>query len=150
MIDFVRKAGLSLVLTLVISLAFAQKPEVFSQNGKAIKGYDPVAYFTDSKPVMGKDEFKTAHAGATWYFSSQKNLELFKSNPAKYMPQYGGYCAFGLAGGYKAPISPDAWSIVGDKLYLNYNKKIQEEWTADRTEMIKKADNNWPTVKKDK
>jgi YHS domain-containing protein len=150
MIDFVRKVGLSLVLALVISLALAQKPEVFSQNDKAIIGYDPVAYFTDSKPVMGKEEFKIAYAGANWYFSSEKNLELFKSNPSKYMPQYGGYCAFGLAGGYKAPISPDAWTIVDDKLYLNYNKKIQEDWTDDRAEMIKKADKNWPTVKKDK
>lgn len=148
--NLLRKAGLSFVLLLLICSAYAQKPEVFSQNDKAIKGYDPVAYFTDSKPVQGKEEFKLSYAGANWFFSSQKNLELFKSNPSKYMPQYGGYCAFGLAGGYKAPISPDAWTIVDNKLYLNYNKKVQEDWTADRAEMIKKADKNWPTVKKDK
>ena len=150
MINQVRKLGLSMVLVLLTTLAYAQKSEIFSQNDKAIKGYDPVAYFTESKPVMGKEEFKIPVAGANWYFSSQKNLDLFKANPYKYMPQYGGYCAFGLAGGYKAPISPDAWTIVDDKLYLNYNKKIQAEWTEDRTEMIKKADKIWPTVKKDK
>ena len=150
MINQVRKLGLSMVLVLLTTLAYAQKSEIFSQNDKAIKGYDPVAYFAESKPVMGKEEFKISVAGANWYFSSQKNLDLFKANPSKYMPQYGGYCAFGLAGGYKAPISPDAWTIVDDKLYLNYNKKIQAEWTEDRTEMIKKADKIWPTVKKDK
>ncbi|SFT89650.1 YHS domain-containing protein [Algoriphagus locisalis] len=144
------KASLIFVLMTLISVSYAQKAEVFSQNDKAIKGYDPVAYFTDSKPVLGKDEFKFTQNGANWYFSSKENLELFKANPSKYMPQYGGYCAFGLAGGYKAPISPDAWTIVDDKLYLNYNKKVQTDWTADRAEMIKKADKNWPTVKKDK
>lgn len=148
--NYFKKTSLSIVLMLLICVAFAQKPEVFSQDDKAIKGYDPVAYFTDSKPVKGKDEFKFTHARANWYFSSQKNLDLFKSNPSKYMPQYGGYCAFGLAGGYKAPISPDAWTIVEDKLYLNYNKKVQVDWNADQAEMIKKADKNWPTVKKEK
>lgn len=137
-------------MVLLAFMAFAQKPEVFSQNNKAIKGYDPVAYFSDSMPMMGLDQFKLGYEGANWYFSSQKNLDLFKSNPTNYMPQYGGYCAFGLAGGYKAPISPDAWAIVDNKLYLNYNKKVQEDWLADQAEMIKKADENWPKVKKDK
>ncbi|REG83037.1 YHS domain-containing (seleno)protein [Algoriphagus antarcticus] len=148
--NYCKKAVLSFLLILMICMAYAQKPEVFSQDDKAIKGYDPVAYFTHSKPIMGKDELKFSHDGANWYFSSQKNLDLFKSNPSKYMPQYGGYCAFGLAAGYKAPISPDAWKVVDDKLYLNYNKKVQADWMADEAEMIKKADKNWPTVKKDK
>lgn len=145
-----KKLSLSLFMVLLAFMAFAQKPEVFSQNNKAIKGYDPVAYFSDSMPMMGLDQFKLGYEGANWYFSSQKNLDLFKSNPTNYMPQYGGYCAFGLAGGYKAPISPDAWAIVDNKLYLNYNKKVQEDWLADQAEMIKKADENWPKVKKDK
>lgn len=148
--NYFKKASFSFVLMLLVFTAYAQKAEVFSQNDKAIKGYDPVAYFTDSQPLMGKDEFKYSQDGANWYFSSQKNLDLFKSNPSKYMPQYGGYCAFGLAGGYKAPISPDAWTIVNDKLYLNYNKKVQIDWIKDQTEMIKNADKNWPAVKKDK
>tara|TARA_R110002020_G_scaffold140003_1_gene311187 strand:+ start:573 stop:1025 length:453 start_codon:yes stop_codon:yes gene_type:complete len=145
-----KKVNLFILFMLLANLACAQKPEVFVQEGKAIKGYDPVSYFTDSKPMKGDDEFTLTYKGANWYFSSQKNMELFKASPKKYMPQYGGYCAFGLAGGYKAPISPDAWTIVEDKLYLNYDKKVQEEWTADREEMIKKADKNWPVVKNDK
>lgn len=147
---YLKNVSLSFVLMLTMCVAYAQKPEVFSENNKAIKGYDPVAYFAEAAPMMGKEEFKLTHDGANWYFSSQKNLDLFKSNPSKYMPQYGGYCAFGLAAGYKAPISPDAWKIVDDKLYLNYNKKVQTDWMADQAEMIKKADENWPTVKKDK
>ncbi|WP_339752435.1 YHS domain-containing (seleno)protein [Algoriphagus aquimarinus] len=147
---YLKRVSLSIVLLLLIFTSYAQKADVFSQKDKAIKGYDPVAYFTDSKPVMGKDDIKFSYAGANWYFSSQKSLELFKSNPTKYMPQYGGYCAFGLAEGYKAPISPEAWTIVNDKLYLNYNKKVQADWNTDQAEMIKKADKNWPNVKKEK
>lgn len=145
-----KKTVLSFLLILMICMAHAQQPEVFSKGNKAIRGYDPVAYFTDSKPMMGLDQFKLSYEGANWYFSSQKNLDLFQSNLSKYMPKYGGYCAFGLAGGYKAPVSPDAWKIVDDKLYLNYSKKVQEDWLADQAEMIKKADENWPIVKRDK
>ncbi|PZX55595.1 YHS domain-containing protein [Algoriphagus chordae] len=147
--DYIIKVMLSVVLMLLVAVAYAQKPEVFSKDEKAIEGYDPVSYFTDSKARLGKDKFTFVHAGANWYFSSEENLELFQSNPSKYMPQYGGYCAYGLASGYKAPISPQAWTIVDDKLYLNYNKKIQGDWLADQTEKIKKADENWPNVKND-
>jgi len=144
----IKKMFLSVFLMQLMGCTFAQESEVYSAHDQAIKGYDPVSYFTESKPVKGKEEFSYAYKGANWLFSSQKNLDLFKADPIKFMPQYGGYCAFGLAGGYKAPISPDAWSIVDGKLYLNYNQKVQEDWAADREEMIKKADKNWPTVKK--
>lgn len=148
MMNAIKKLSLSLCLMLLVGYAVAQNAEVFSAHGHAIKGYDPVSYFTESKPVKGKEEFSYIYKGATWLFSSQKNMDLFKADPVKFMPQYGGYCAFGLAGGYKAPISPDAWSIVDGKLYLNYNQKVQKDWTADQEEMIKKADEHWPTVKK--
>ncbi len=130
------------------TVAFAQKPEVYLANGKAIGGYDPVAYFTEKKPVKGKDEFKSVYMEANWYFSSAANKKLFDANPQTYAPQYGGYCAFGVAGGYKAKISPDAWSVVDNKLYLNYNLNVQKDWLKDQNGMIKKADSNWTTVKK--
>lgn len=129
------------------TVAFAQKSEVYLADGKAIGGYDPVAYFTEKKPVKGKEEFKSVYQGANWYFSSAANKKLFDANPLTYAPQYGGYCAFGVAGGYKAKISPDAWTVVNNKLYLNYNLNVQKDWLKDQSGMIKKADSNWTTVK---
>jgi hypothetical protein len=127
--------------------ALAQKPPTFIHSGKAIKGYDPVAYFTESKAVKGYDSLTLDWNNAKWYFSSGKNLDLFKANPEKYAPQYGGYCAYGLSNGYKAPTEPDAWTIVDGKLYLNYNLDVRKEWDKNRKERIEKADKNWPAVK---
>lgn len=141
-----------IILFLALSfqtVTFAQKSEVYESDGKAIGGYDPVAYFTEKKPVMGKPEFKVDYQGATWNFSSLENKKLFEANPKTYAPQYGGYCAYGVAGGYKVKISPDAWAVVNDKLYLNYNQNVQKDWLKNQDELIKKADSNWPTVKKD-
>lgn len=93
--NIIMKKGL-IVLFIVTSFSvslFAQKSQVFIESGKAIRGYDPVAYFSEQKPVLGKETYKYAWNNATWYFSSQQNLDLFKVNPAKYAPQYGGYCA---------------------------------------------------------
>ncbi len=128
-------------------IAFSQKPSTFIDSGKAIRGYDPVAYFTESKPVQGYDSLTLDWNNANWYFSSSKNLALFKSNPEKYAPQYGGYCAYGLSNGYKANTQPDAWTIENGKLYLNYNVKVREEWNKNRKERIEKADKNWPSIK---
>src|SRR5688572_20851360 len=114
-----KKTIVLVVLTLTLVSAYSQK-EVFSKSNLAIQGYDPVAYFKNSKPVQGKKEFSYSWKDATWNFASQENLEDFKNNPEKFAPQFGGYCAYGVADGHKAPTSPDAWTIVGDKLYLNY------------------------------
>ena len=123
-----------------------------SQQGKvntstfgnlAIDGYDPVAYFTESKPVKGSRDFTTDWNGATYRFASAANRDLFIADPAKYAPQYGGYCAYGVAQDTLAPIEPDAWSIVDGKLYLNYDKDIQKKWTADIPGYLQKAEKNW-------
>lgn len=127
--------------------AFAQKSPVFIKDNKAIRGYDPVAYFTENKAVEGKPEFVFNWADANWYFSSQQNLEAFKANPEKYAPQYGGYCAYGMYQGHKAPTAPDAWTIVDGKLYFNYNTKVRELWRDKKEEKIITADKNWPTLK---
>lgn len=136
----------SIVLLLGVN-ALAQKSETFVQSGNAIRGYDPVAYFTESKPVKGNEKLVYKWNNANWYFSSQENLDLFKANPEKYAPQYGGYCAYGLSNGYKAPTDADAWTIDNDKLYLNYNKEVRDMWNKERKERIEKADKNWPQVK---
>ncbi len=127
--------------------AVAQKSETFVPSGKAIRGYDPVAYFTENKPVQGNENLVYKWNNANWYFSSQENLDLFKANPEKYAPQYGGYCAYGLSNGYKAPTDADAWTIDNGRLYLNYNKEVRDMWNKERKERIEKADKNWPEVK---
>jgi YHS domain-containing protein len=125
----------------------AQKSETFVQSGKAIRGYDPVAYFSEGKPVKGDEKLLYSWNNANWYFSSKENLESFKANPGKYAPQYGGYCAYGLSEGHKAPTDADAWSIEDGKLYLNYNTDVKKMWSKEKKERIEKADKNWPEIK---
>jgi YHS domain-containing protein len=120
---------------------------VFEKLDKAIRGYDPVAYFTEGKPIEGKEKLVYNWNNASWYFSSAQNLNLFKANPGKYAPQYGGYCAYGLSNGYKASTVPEAWTIVNGKLYLNYSLKVRYTWEKNRTERIANADKNWPLIK---
>ncbi|MDX2046872.1 MAG: YHS domain-containing (seleno)protein [Chitinophagaceae bacterium] len=132
---------------LVTTVSFAQKSEIFIKSDAAINGYDAVAYFTQSKPVKGSTQHIFSWKGASWLFSTKQNLEAFKANPEKYAPQYGGYCAYGLSRGYKAPTEADAWSIVNGKLYLNYNKDVRDIWNKGQSGYIKKADDNWPGVK---
>jgi YHS domain-containing protein len=127
--------------------ASGQRSPVFIQSGKAISGYDAVSYFTKSKPIQGNEKFVYSWNGAKWYFESADNLKAFSSNPDRYAPQYGGYCAYGMANGYKAPTEKDAWTIVNGKLYLNYNKEVQKLWVDKQSEFIGKADKNWPSVK---
>jgi YHS domain-containing protein len=125
----------------------AQKSPTYLVEGKAIRGYDPVSYFTEGKPVKGNDKLVLKWNDTHWYFSSQKNLDLFKANPEKYAPQYGGYCAYGLSKGYKAKTVPEAWTIDNGKLYLNYSLGVRDEWDKDRQDRIIKANNYWPRVK---
>ena len=115
--------------------------------GLALKGYDPVAYFTEKKPVPGKAEFTARHESATYRFASAANRDTFAAAPQEYAPQYGGYCAYGMASGYKAPIEPDAWTIVDGKLYLNYSRSVRDRWSSDIPGFIRKADANWPSVR---
>ncbi len=121
---------------------------IYSSWGKAIKGYDPVAYFTDSKPVEGKSAITHEWMGAKWRFASAANKDAFVKNPEKYAPRYGGYCAWAVSQGYTASIDPDAWKIVDGKLYLNYSKGVQKQWEAGGVEkLIAAANANWPKIK---
>jgi hypothetical protein len=142
----------SLLITTALALctaigAVAQKQEVFAPDGKAINGYDAVAFFKESKPVRGVDSLSYVYKDVPWLFSSRANLEAFRANPAQYTPQYGGYCAYGTAEGHKAPTQPDTWTIVNNKLYFNYNMSVKKSWLKDQPALIEKADHQWPTVK---
>ena len=132
---------------LVSSVALALDPIYTSFfSNVAIKGYDTVAYLTENKAVKGSKDFVTEHKGATWHFSSQENLDLFLSEPEKYEPQYGGYCAYAVAQNTTASIKPELFTIVDDKLYLNYNTKINDQWQSNKEEFIQQADANWPVL----
>jgi YHS domain-containing protein len=115
-------------------------------SNSAVGGHDTVAYFSDQKPVKGLDEYRTTYKGAKWYFSSQKNLEMFTANPEKYAPQYGGYCAWAVAEGDTAKGDPLHWTLHDDKLYLNYDETIKNRWLKNVDDFITRADANWPKV----
>ncbi|QEC66083.1 YHS domain-containing protein [Panacibacter ginsenosidivorans] len=141
---------ISLVLAgalLMCSGLKAQKSPVFIEGKTAINGYDAVAYFSEHMPVKGDKKFSYEWNGADWYFSKQSNLDSFKISPQKYAPQFGGYCAYGMAQGHKAPTDPMAWAIVNNKLYLNYNKDVQGLWKQKQDEYIQTAEKNWPKLK---
>ena len=119
------------------------KPETFATRAGAIRGYDPVAYFTDKAPVKGNKSLRYNFKGADWVFASEENRQLFIDDPEKYAPQYGGWCAYAMGRGYFAKTDPDAWTIEDGKLYLNYSLSIREKWLKDVPGYIAKGDANW-------
>jgi hypothetical protein len=137
----------TMLILFTATAARAQKGEVFVTDGKAIQGYDAVAFFKESRAVKGFDSLSYMYKDAQWLFSSSVNLDAFKTDPGHYVPQYGGYCAYGTAEGHKAPTQTDTWTIVNDKLYFNYNMKVKQAWIKDQPALIEKADRQWPVVK---
>ncbi len=115
-------------------------------SNKAASGFDVVAYFTQGKAIKGKRTHKAEYLGADWHFASADHLALFQAEPQKYAPQYGGYCAWAVAQGNLASSEPEQWTIVDGKLYLNYNKSVNEKWSKDIPTFITTADQNWPSV----
>ena len=134
------------ISTIMPASALVQKPEIFSNNGVAIRGYDPVAYFVAGEAQKGSKSFETTYKGTIWRFVNAENLSRFTSEPKKYTPQYGGYCAWAVSLGYTASIVPEAFRIVDGKLYLNYSLRVQAQWEADRDNRIILANQNWPAV----
>lgn len=120
------------------------------EKGIAIQGYDPVAYFSANKAIKGSKDLTIAYQGATYYFSSVENKETFKKNPAKYEPQYGGWCAYAMGhDGSKVEIDPETFKIIDNKLYLYYNKYFNntlKSWNKDETNLKSKADINWQKI----
>ena len=124
----------------------AQTPRIYAHDGIAIDGTDPVAYFTQGRPVAGSRKITHKWRGVTWRFSSQENRAAFASDPQAYAPQYGGYCAWAVANGYTAKGDPDAWSVVDGKLYLNFSKSVRRRWSKDIPGNISRGNANWPAV----
>jgi hypothetical protein len=116
------------------------------ESGLALKGFDAVAYFVDGKAVAGLPQFEHQWSGARWRFSTAAHRDRFAQSPETYAPQFGGYCAWAVSRNYTADIDPEAFEIVGGKLYLNYSKLVQLRWKMSREENIRKGEQNWPRL----
>ena len=118
----------------------------YTNSTPAVQGYDVVSYQTGKRPVRGNGHFVSVYDGATYQFSSADNQKLFESNPEKYAPAYGGFCAFGASVGKKFIGDPEVWRVVDGKLYLNLDTSIQSQWLKDVPGRIKSADANWRKI----
>lgn len=138
--------SMTVLLTLASTVVLAG--EFNEVDGVAIRGYDPVVYLNEQKAERGSAEFTGVYKGSTFRFRDVANRDLFLANPEKFAPQFNGYCAFGVSRGYKADTSPDAFSVVDGKLYLNYNAEVKTMWSKDVSGYVTKANEKWPTVEK--
>jgi enamine deaminase RidA (YjgF/YER057c/UK114 family)/YHS domain-containing protein len=133
-----------LFVTVLVPTARSEEPKL------SISGYDPVAYFTDGKPVRGNSEFEFLWHKLRWRFASDAHRQSFAKDPDRYSPQYDGYCAMGMAAGeaaHKDTVDPEAWAIVDGKLYLTHMRQAMENWRQNPAQYIKQANETWATVK---
>lgn len=143
---FGRAVVLALALSFGTTLMAAQALNT-DKSGVAIGGYDPVTYFSQARALKGSSQITATHDGAIYYFSTTANRDVFLANPGRYVPLYGGYCAYGVANGHKVNVDPEAFRVVDGRLYLNYSKSVQQKWLADVPGNIAKAEGNWPALK---
>jgi hypothetical protein len=146
-----RRLALAVMVSMVAwTGAGAQGPPAAPVNvdaqGVTLKGYDPVAYFTDGKAVPGLPQFEFTWNGARWRFASAANRDRFAGTPEQFAPQFGGYCAWAVSRNYTADIDPQAFAVVDGKLYVNYSTFIQARWRLDRDGNITKGHQNWPAL----
>jgi YHS domain-containing protein len=135
-------------LCIAISASFTlaePKPNV-DENGVGIQGYDPVAFFTDGKPVLGNEQFQSSYHDITYRFVSAEHQAAFEKDPAKYEPQFGGFCAYGVAKGHLAPVKIEAFQIVDGRLLMQYDTKAKEAFNKDQQNNLQAADKNWPAL----
>ena len=137
----------TIVLITVFIIAGSTYASDFSKCTVGVQGYDLVSYHTGKKPLRGTGNHISVYKKVTYLFVSEKNKQLFLKAPEKYVPAYGGYCAYGVSVGKKFVGDPDVWKVVNGKLYLNLDTSIQDEWHKDIPENITKANKNWPSIK---
>lgn len=130
--------------------AWAQAMVNVDANQVAIEGFDPVAFFTESKPVPGRAEITATHEGAIYRFASAEHRDTFNKNPEAYVPVCGGFCAFGAATGHAAPVKIETWQIADGHLVFNYNNDVKTEFDKQRSALLKQANANWPELSKGK
>jgi len=142
-----KKLILSLIVATLALPLFAQTASKsllnLDKTGVAIQSYDPVAFFTDHKPMKGDQKFLLKHDGAIYFFASKEHKDLFKADPAKYMPEFGGYCAYGVSRNKLVEIDVNAFQIVDGKLLLQYSKGVRDDFNKDPKGNLVKAAANW-------
>ena len=143
---YILQTALVVLFLSTIPTAFAKTLVNVDKNGVGIKGHDPVAYFTDGKAEKGSAQFQSTYNGVTYNFASAENKAAFDANPAKYEPQFGGFCAYAVSRGYTASIDPNAFQIVNGRLLLQYSIKVRTDFNKDTEGNLKKADANWPSL----
>ena len=139
----------SLIISFFLTLSFSLSSKTLvnvDHRGVGIRGYDPVAYFTDGKAGKGRPEHSSSSDGVTYLFASAEDKAAFDANPLKYEPQFGGYCAYGVSKGSLVEINPSAFQIVNGKLLLQYSKGIMEKFNRDQSKSLQMAKSNWPTL----
>ncbi len=137
---------ISLVICLGLSTPTQAAVLNLNEQGVMISGFDPVNYFTLGEPRKGSPELTTQHNGATYWFSSAENLALFRADPDRYTPEYGGFCSYGVRIGQKFDVDPYAWSIRDGRLFLQLDPGTRVVWQEDEAENVRIADILWPTV----
>jgi YHS domain-containing protein len=142
-----RKCAIILTLLLLSATAQAQKRLVNTdKQGLALKGHDPVAFFTQGRPVAGDYRYESNYNGTRYRFASAENKKLFDVDPARYVPQFGGFCAYGVSRGYAVDVELDAFQIVDGRLLMQYDKSVRDRFNQDTEGNLKRADANWPKV----
>ena len=133
-----------MILTALSSVGLAKELNNLDGKGVALQGYDPVAFFTDNRPVRGDQQFQTQYHGATYYFASAEHKAAFQKEPARFEPQFGGFCAYGASRGKAVPIKIEAWQIVNGRLLMQYDLDVKAKFNGDPQGNLSKADKNWP------
>jgi YHS domain-containing protein len=144
-----KRIFLFLTFALLALPAFAQTNKTLlnlDKTGVAIQGYDPVAFFTDHRPVKGDQKYLAKRDGAIYFFASKEHKDLFTQDPAKYEPVFGGYCAYGVSRDKLVEIDVEAFQIVDGKLLLQYSKGVRDDFNADQAGNLAKANVNWPAL----
>jgi YHS domain-containing protein len=140
------KKILVFALMLASLSAFAGEKTLINldSNGLAIQGYDPVAFFTEHRPVKGNPQFSSSYNGAKYNFASAANKSAFDASPAKYEPQFGGYCAYAASKGHTAPVKVEASQVLNGRLLMQYDLEVRDKFNEDPQNNLKLADKNWP------
>lgn len=137
-------------LFVAVRIAAAGEALNVDKNGLALQGYDPVGYFTDNKPIKGEAKYTVTYQGGTYHFASAAHQKTFEKNPAKYAPQFGGFCGYAASINKLAPIQVEYFQVLHGRLVMQHNEKAWKLWHQDVEGNLKKADANWPTLSQQK